>query len=275
MSRPKKIWISKLLDYARSIDRSWLITWSLIFISFIVLDSFFQTHFSGQDIFYDMNLFGKDLHFEVVKNGTFIGVTIIKYAGIVLSFIYAKVKFKRDYILQIALLFTLLADTILTLDSISELGVLAFCLAQYFHNARFAGMKPYAFIAWSVFLLLILMFGHFHHINNMYSLAIIYGTSLIANIILTYRWWRKSKKPWNKATDREIIASTCAFFGFILFILCDINVGISYLSVTGVLPLKLATFANFFAWMFYYPSQVLISNSSPLDGKVKRKVEKL
>lgn len=258
----KKIWITKLIDYAQTVDRVWLITWGSIFVSFVILDAFFQTHYQGRDVFYELNLFGEKVDLEIIKNGTFIGVTILKYAGVFLSFIYAKRKFPKDYILQIALLFTLLADTILAIDHISILGVLVFCLAQYFHNARFAKIQPKTFAAWTVFLILLLMFGSFYNIGTMYVLAIIYGSSLIGNIILTWRWWRKALKFKKENSDREIVASTCAFFGFILFILCDINVGISYLATTGVIFFEIARFANFFAWFFYYPSQVLISNSS-------------
>jgi hypothetical protein len=56
--------------------------------------------------------------------------------------------------------------------------------------------------------------------------------------------------------------------------MCDINVAMSYLSVTGVIPFFIARFANFFAWLFYYPSQVLISNSSIITQKNRKKPEK-
>ena len=110
-------------------------------------------------------------------------------------------------------------------------------------------------------MLLLLIFGWFNQIPDMYVLAFIYATSLLQNLILTHRWWKESKSN-PAASDREIVASTCAFAGFILFILCDLNVAVSYLSVTAVLPIALARYANFFAWLFYYPSQVLTSNSS-------------
>ena len=274
-SKKDKFWITKLLEYAVKIDMIWLVIWGTIFVSFVVLDSIFQTAYPGEDVFYRFYLGNHDINIKVISNGTFVGVTLLKYIGIVLSYIYAHRKFPKDYILQIALLFTLLADTILTFDSISVFGVLAFCFAQYFHIARFAKIKPKYFVTWTLFILLLLTFGWYNKIPEMYVLAFIYAISLTANIILTHRWWKRTKDN-PKSTDREIVASTCAMYGFILFALCDTNVAISYLSTTGTLPFQIARYANFFAWLFYYPSQVLISNSSIITRKYtknKKKVE--
>ena len=256
-SKKNQFCLTKLLEYAASIDLIWLVIWGTIFVSFVVLDSIFQSAYPGRDVFYDFGNF----RVQVVGNGTFIGVTMLKYIGIVLSFIYAKRKFPKDHVLQIALGFTLLADTILTFDQVSKLGVLAFCFAQYFHIARFAKIKPKYFIMWTLFMFLLLISGRIMKIESMFVLAFIYAISLSMNIILTRQWWKRVKNK-KEASDREVVASTCAMAGFILFAMCDTNVALSYLSVTGAIPFFIARYATFFAWMFYYPSQVLISNSS-------------
>jgi len=272
--RQEKFWIRKVVDYAISIDMIWLVIWGTIFSSFVVLDSIFQTAYPGEDVFWNLSFSDTPIIVKVVSNGTFIGVTILKYIGIVLSYVYARKKFPKDYILHIALAFTLLADTILTFDSVSVFGVLAFCFAQYFHIARFAKIKPKAFATWTIFILTLLTFGWYNKIPDMYVLAFVYAISLIANIVLTHRWWKQTKDNKN-STDRELVASTCAMYGFILFLLCDTNVAVSYLSVTGTLPLFVARYANFFAWLFYYPSQVLISNSSIITHKTKKILKKV
>ena len=269
----EKFWITKVIEYATKIDMIWLVIWGTIFISFVALDSIFQSIYPGRDIFYSLTLGSRTIDIQVVGNGTFIGVTLLKYIGIVLSFVYARKKFPKDYILHIALGFTLLADTILTFDQVSKIGVLAFCFAQYFHIARFAKIRPKYFVIWTLFMFLLLVFGRICRIEEMYILAFIYAISLTMNIILTHEWWRVTKES-EEATDREIVASTCAKYGFILFAMCDINVAMSYLSVTGVIPFFIARFANFFAWLFYYPSQVLISNSSIITQKNRKKPEK-
>ena len=273
--KKKKLYVEKVLDYGMTIDRTWLTTWGTIFCSFVILDFIFQNRFTGENIFWDFSLFNQNFHLLVVYNGTFFGVTLLKYLGVVLTFIYAHKKFPRDYVLQIALLFTLLADTILTLDNVSPSGVFCFCLAQYFHLARFARIKPSFFIAWSSFLLLLLIFGRLIGMETMYVLALVYLISITTNLVLTHRWWRRIEGHPRKYTDRDLVASTCAFFGFVLFCLCDFNVALSYLSVTGVLPLSIARLANFLAWFFYYPSQVLISNSSVITEKLPKKVKKV
>lgn len=272
--KEEKFWLKKLLEYAVKIDMIWLVIWGTIFTSFVVLDTIFQSIYPGENVFYNLSLGDRIIHIQVVGNGTFIGVTLLKYIGIVLSFIYARRKFPKDYILQIALAFTLLADTILTFDQVSKIGVLMFCFAQYFHIARFAKIKPKYFVMWTLFLFSLLIYGRIYQIEEMYVLAFIYAISLSMNIILTRRWFKRVKKN-PESTDREIVASTCAMYGFILFALCDTNVALSYLSVTGVIPLAIARFANFFAWLFYYPSQVLISNSSVITAKRQKKQKKV
>ena len=312
-------WLKKLLDYAISIDVSWLVIWGTIFTSFVVLDAFFQNAFRGQDLFWNLEVFNHALHIKIISNGTFIGVTVLKYLGIILGVVYARKKFPDDYLLQIALILTFLADTLLMLDNVSISGVLVFCFAQYFHIARFAGTSPKIFLFWTMLIVLALIFGQQHGIPDIYVLGAIYGSNLLGNILLTHRWWKRSKLGYVAAPvndkealmstnnlryikktaprkiredikivkkfkkryinlpkelkEREIVASTCAFYGFVLFACCDLNVAISFLSTQGIIPLWAYVPANFFAWFFYYPSQVLISNSSVIIGKTKKTQE--
>lgn len=307
MIQKSKHRFKQLVNYITSVDRVWLYTWGVIFVGFIVLDSYFQARFHGHNVIWDVNAFGHMLHIRVISNGTFIGVTALKYLGIILNVIYAHKKFPSDHLLQIALFLTLLADTILVINSTSELGVLAFCFAQYFHLSRFAGTSPNFFFGWTLFMTLLLLFGQINGIQDIYVLACIYGVTLLCNIALTARWWlrtrqgivsvpinKKAQVSTSKASTKkesefitkfkqryinlppesrrlETVASSSAVLGFILFFCCDFNVALSYLAVTGVLPIKVAVFANFFAWFFYYPSQVLISNSSVLIERTLKK----
>ena len=87
----------------------------------------------------------------------------------------------------------------------------------------------------------------------MYVVCCFYITALITNIIVSWRWYRQ---------DRNNLLAFLAVTGFTLFLACDICTGVSYLSRTAVLPAVLFAPANFFAWAFYYPSQIFISNSS-------------
>lgn len=217
----------KIFLYLRSVNKYWLITWAGIYLSFLILD--------------------------IVINGS-VPVTVIKYTGIVLCLVYAYEKWSKDYLLQIALGFTLLADTILVFDNTSTLGVFVFCIAQFFHLARLNSFyfNPKIFVLYLVIIILFGAFGMIWQMDLRYPLAGVYLITLIYNLI--------EAKIWNYTAKST--PSICALVGFTLFLCCDINVGISYFSSIGTLPAALFAPANYFAWVFYYPSQVLISNSS-------------
>lgn len=225
----------KLFAYLKTVNKYWLITWIVIYASFLILDLIWQDS---------------------------LPVTIIKYSGIVLCLVYAFKKWPKDYLLQIAFLFTLLADTILVFDHASPIGVFVFCVAQFFHLARLSQLhfNPRSFFVYLLILLLVVAFGITQHLEIMYPLAGIYLITLIFNIVLAYAWY----------SSTHTLPSLCAFFGFLLFFCCDFNVGISYFSAIGTLPIALFAPANYLAWFFYYPSQVLISNSSKENKPVAK-----
>jgi len=81
------------------LDRKWTAIWILIYAGFLISDALFENFF---------------------------GTTVLKYTGIVLCVIYAIVKFKKDYFLELALGFTLLADTILAINNTAIIG--GFCV---------------------------------------------------------------------------------------------------------------------------------------------------
>ena len=111
-----KTWLGdfKRLSY---VDMKWLIIWVSIYISFLFLDL-------------------------LVPN--FVGTAIIKYAGIFLCVIYANKKYRHDYLLQLALLFTFLADTILVWTPFTVPGVFVFSFAQFMHLMRQTKLEPKA-----------------------------------------------------------------------------------------------------------------------------------
>ncbi len=230
-----------LLSYLKSIDQAWLATWVLIYVGFVVLDAFFPGFF---------------------------GITVLKMLGIILCVVYAWRKFKHDPLLIIALSLTLLADTFLTINNTSVFGVVTFCFAQFFHTSRLNRTRPSFLAIYFMFVALALLAAYLLKINPMYVLGIIYGYGLLTNLYLSARWYFKERT----------VPATCAFFGFLLFLCCDTCVGLSYLSVTAVLPAIIHPFADYFAWVFYYPSQVLISNSTTkpfrLTPKKRKKVVK-
>lgn len=220
------------LAYIRRIDHTWLFIWAFIYLSFLGLGIFMPKFF---------------------------GVTIIKYTGIILNLVYALQKFPKDHLLQTALFFTLLADTILVLDETSMIGVFVFCLAQFFHMTRLSKIRPINLLLYLFLIAILFLFSLHQHIPPIFAICFVYAGSLITNIVFSYRWLAKARS----------VPARCAFFGFLLFLACDCCVATSYLSYTHVFPYLLYAPANYFAWFFYYPSQLLIANSSGLALKKK------
>ena len=212
--------------------RPWLATWILIYLGFVILDAFFPGFF---------------------------GITILKMLGIVLCVVYAWQKFKNDPLLIIALSFTLLADTFLAINSTSFSGVFTFCFAQFFHTSRLSKTRPSFLIVYFTFIVLAVLAACLLKIDPLYVLGVIYAYGLLTNLYLSARWYFKEHSE----------RSACAFFGFLLFLCCDTCVGLSYLSATAILPTAIHRFVDYFAWAFYYPSQVLISNSSTRNRSEK------
>lgn len=204
----------------------WIFTWCTIYASFLVTGFIFPEDF--------------------------IGTTALKYLGIFLNLVYAHHVSPKDYLLEIALLFTFLADTILVVDNSAILGVFVFAIAQFFHIARLAGLKPRAFIIFLALITIVLHVAHLANFNYMYVIGLFYASCLLTNLYLSTNWYLDTHSP----------AAFSAFVGFLLFALCDFCVAGSYLSRTGVLPAVLTPFANYLAWAFYYPSQIFIANSS-------------
>lgn len=185
-------------------------------------------------------------------------VTIIKLGGILLCCLYTLRVFPRDRLLQITMVVTFTADIILTMNNIDVTGVAVFLIAQLLHLARLDGRRMQLPIAIYSIAALLAIFGAtlFPVIDPIFVACFFYVLTLLTNIYVSWRWSRQ--RPQNPR-------ALCALAGFGLFLCCDLCTGLSFLSLVSALPNFLYAPANFFAWFFYYPSQVLISNSSLLS----------
>jgi hypothetical protein len=216
------------INSTHPIDPSWLAIWCIIYLTFLILDLFMPN---------------------------FWGATLIKYVGIFLCLVYAYQKFPSDYLLHLALLFTFLADTILVWTNWEIPGVYCFCFAQFFHIARFTRTYPKFLTLYFVAIFLIFIFAILQGVAPIYAISTIYALSLIGNIILSFSWFRQDKTNFH---------AKCAFFGFLLFLACDVSVGTQHLMLDGVFSATFLPVVSYVVWFFYYPSQVLISSSSNL-----------
>lgn len=181
-------------------------------------------------------------------------LNIIRVSSIFLCFVYAVITFPQDHWLTFALFATCLSDLVLAFNNTSIFGLISFIIAQIFHLVRIDG-RYYrdGIILFAIFATLtIALAAIFQFAPLIYVVCAFYAVTLTLNVIASARWFSKTPK---------YLPARLAFLGFAFFAACDICVGISYLSRVHILDGSFYLVANFFVWLFYYPAQVLLSNS--------------
>lgn len=189
------------------------------------------------------------------------------YWAIVLVVIYAltfKNKNAKVLFVQIALVFTLASDTFLVgiAPKIQWLAMTTFFIAQSCYFAKMLleiKSKKYLFsniiirvvlICSAILLGYIVLKTNFDYVA---AISLAYFVSLIHNVVLAFILFKKS----------PLFA-----FGMLLFLLCDIVVGLNsaigvYISVPESSILYKIAFAPFnLAWVFYLPSQTMLALST-------------
>lgn len=227
-------------DYQRIsyVDPHWLIIWIAIYAAFLCMDIFLPG---------------------------FAGSPLLKYIGIFLCIVYANQKYHTDYNLQLALLFTFLADTILVWTPYMIAGVYVFCFAQFMHLTRLTKLPYISLCIYAGSLSLFFALAIANGLDPIYAVATVYGIQLICNVVMSVKLWRANSKHFR---------TRCAFYGFIAFLCCDICVALRFLALDGALPAAIIPTVAFLVWVFYYPSQVLIANSSTQEPNERRKIAK-
>ena len=165
--------------------------------------------------------------------------SLIKYAGVVLCFVRALCK--RNKVITLAFGFTLISDFILLLLNRHYVaGMCFFILVQmtYLYFLRRQQCKP-CFL----FRGLVLCLGMFFLLVNrqadlLYITVLFYFANLLGNTLSSF-------------TNPRL---RMMFFGFALFVCCDICVGMHNLLPYG----RLYDVISYCMWLFYLPSQVLI-----------------
>ncbi len=182
-------------------------------------------------------------------------LTIIKVGGILLCFVYALLIFPQDHLLQAALCVTFIADIILAINNTAEGGVFLFFIAQLIHFWRLSSKRLHPYLIAYASIAITTMIVNFvaQFLPTMYILCLFYVIIICANIDISWRYQRQEPKNPH---------AWFALIGFVLFLCCDTCTALSYLSLNQAFPAFLYLPANFFAWFFYYPSQIFISNSS-------------
>ena len=214
---------------------------------FIVAETIIYSLFMAQDI-----------------KGTGDGITL-KYIGILLCVVFSASAIffaRRDAVLlTVALVFTAISDYfLLVLGDCFEVGLVTFIVAQtvyavriYFIRKKFSFPLLIARIVLPVVLIVTLVI--LSMLDFLTALACIYFPLLLLNAI-------EAGFTIN-ANKRNLLF----FIGLLLFICCDICVGLdNFAPVLGItLPKAITDFTRVGMWGFYLPSQVLITLSVRKD----------
>lgn len=168
-----------------------------------------------------------------------INSSYIKYLGIILCFTYSVLN--KNKIISLALLFTLISDYFLLLKEDNYiLGVTTFLIVQliyvfFLHNNECNNLYK---IRLSIYVVIVLIFSILK-LPILYLITLLYFSTLVMNAIASLS---------NKKLKIMSI-------GFFLFIGCDICVGLHNILNNGTLY----NIVTIMMWIFYLPSQVLIS----------------
>ena len=180
---------------------------------------------------------------------------VVKYAGMLWCFAFScaftVLSRGKTALVPLALLFTLIADLfLLVIDAYYEIGVAAFIAAQSAYFAHICVVR-------SKFLRVSLVVRACVVAALEIGLAVAGAFSLLNALAAAYF----TMLVFNCADSAVIFRSRIGkllTIGFALFILCDICVGL-----TNILP-SVATsgvigFTTFGMWLFYYPSQIILT----------------
>jgi len=218
-------------------------------------------------------LYAGFLYMDITGKGSFAVSNYLKFTGIILCFLFT-VLFpgpKEDRtdtsILRAALLFTLISDWFILILDYYVIGIITFCIVQFLYLIRLGiwrnQMDPAGgakiilknFIRNLFFALFIIIILNAVKIRMEWLVLVtcFYFTGILFNV-----WDSIIIACKSKVKNRIRYA-----FGMVLFLLCDINVGLFNLS--GFLASSwfdlIYSFSTVAMWLFYLPAQVIISLS--------------
>ena len=165
--------------------------------------------------------------------------SLIKYAGIVLCFIRAL--YKRNRIVALAFGLTLISDFfLLLLNRYYTVGVCFFVLVQmmYLYCLYRESCRPYLVPRGVLFVVGTILLLVNRQTDPLNVVTLFYFVNLLGNTLSSF------SNPKLKMMS----------LGFVLFICCDVCVGLHNLLPYG----RYYDIISFCMWLFYLPSQILI-----------------
>lgn len=209
------------------------------------------------------------LYFDFFSTELFASSNLVKLASIMLCFSLS-ILTGKDYLnkgdkhlLQSGLFITMVADFLLLLTDYFTLGVGIFSIVHILYIIRYERNKSKLFLIRMIFFLLIILGIYLAvkfliiEIKLLFVAALFYAVALIISVIKAIKSYRHKLFPY---PNKNFIA-----LGMVLFLLCDINVGIFNITILTNNPSDITSLlyniSGLLMWFFYLPSQVLLSLS--------------
>jgi len=192
---------------------------------------------------------------------------LLKFLSILLCFITSLIAYPIDnqprniFLLQLGLLFTVMADYIfLIYDADYQLAIGLFSIVQIIYSLRYRrGEELKRLLKYlSIFFIVLISF----RIGRMFcplDFLIFMGIFYLICFLISLKDAIKLNKILQEDVSRRIVS------GMVLFFLCDLSLGLNYLLTegyfNGILVDKIKDLASLSVWIFYLPSQLLLSLS--------------
>jgi hypothetical protein len=231
-------------------------------------------------------LFSLFLYMDFYNMKAFVSSDHIKYLCILLCFLLSIIStknslrdneeykvYKKDILLlQLGMFITVLADLCLVILNVYTLGIIFFCMVQITYSIRYThkNFKATLINFFTIFLgiLLVYIIVNFYivKINILLPVSLFYAVCLLTSVYKSILAYKDNLYP---SPNKYAVV-----LGMMLFLLCDICVALS--NITECLPLGILNLVNlsqifsFLIWIFYLPSQLMLS----LSGSTKIKREK-
>ncbi|MFT4143105.1 MAG: lysoplasmalogenase family protein [Mobilitalea sp.] len=175
---------------------------------------------------------------------------------------------------KLALLFTVISDLFLLVLDIQLIGVITFILVQIFYGLRISILKNQDLVKdftmriifqTSITLLIVFILKQLDVlINSLLIVTIFYFIYILTNTILIII--TAAAKPKSNRLSIRLFT-----IGMVLFLLCDINVGLFNMTAFVTMPENISSllysFSAVLMWTFYAPSQVLLAYSAQAAAK--------
>ena len=225
-------------------------------VGLIIFNSlFFIIQISILSVYYASRFFDVTFNFDPFT---------LLFSFIILNFLQSFLNYKSwkkgNIIARFALLFTLIADYFMTyLGTNYEISICFFILVQlsYFILINYLNKCKYLNIMIMSYLIivgtLILVGLKLNLIDLLALIAVIYISISIINIIYLIILRKRN------------IFYVCFLIGLVLFLLCDISIGIMNLATNE----QVAVFFDKIIWVFYGPSQIVLVNTLQHVNKVE------